>query len=435
MSAAGPARPMPAPTVRTLLLLSIPALLIGVLSALSLWLLDSIAGLLEDAVWTALPSAIGVDGASGWWIFLVLTVTGAAVGLTVWLLPGHGGPDSATTELVTAPLPPAVVPSLALTAVLGLAGGVSLGPENPIIAINASVLVALVARVWKKVPTELVLLMAASATIGAMFGTPVAAALVFTGIVAAAPGGGALWDRLFLPLVAAAAGSETMTLLAHPQFGVPMPAYTDVHWPDVIAAFVIATAAALLGVAGATVFPTVHRAFHSLRNPLLVSLAGGAVLGLLGVIGGPITLFKGLEQMGQLIHDRAEYTTLQLVVIVLVKVGALLVAASAGFRGGRVFPAVFIGAAIGLIATSLVPGIPLPVAIASGVLGMTVAVARDGWIAIFVALAVTQSVAVLPIMCLAVLPAWLVVTRSPQWLIRSRADADGLATPALKPTA
>jgi H+/Cl- antiporter ClcA len=278
-----------------------------------------------------------------------------------------------------------------------------------------------------------VLLMAASATIGAMFGTPVAAALVFTGIVAAAPGGGALWDRLFLPLVAAAAGSETMTLLAHPQFGVPMPAYTDVHWQDVVAAFVIATAAAALGVVGASVFPRVHRAFHSLRNPLLISLAGGVVLGALGAIGGPITLFKGLEEMGELIQHRSDYTTVQLVVIVLVKLAALLIAASAGFRGGRVFPSVFIGAAIGLLAVSVVPGVPLAVAVAAGVLGMTVAVARDGWIAIFVALAVTQSVAVLPIMCLAILPAWLVVTRAPEWLIRPSATHGGLQTPAPLP--
>jgi hypothetical protein len=66
---------------------------------------------------------------------------------------------------------------------------------------------------------------------------------------------------------------------------------------------------------------------------------------------------------------------------------------------------------------------------------MTVAVARDGWIAIFVALAVTQSVAVLPILCLAILPAWLVVTRSPQWLIRPRVSADGLSAPTLRPEA
>lgn len=64
----------------------------------------------------------------------------------------------------------------------------SLGPENPIIAINTALLVALVARLWPRVPTDLVVMLAAAATIGALFGTPVAAALVFTGVVAGFPG-------------------------------------------------------------------------------------------------------------------------------------------------------------------------------------------------------------------------------------------------------
>ena len=69
--------------------------------------------------------------------------------------PGHGGPDSATTELIAPPLRLAVLPSLILVTVLALAGGVSLGPENPIIAINTGLLVALVARLWPAVPPEL----------------------------------------------------------------------------------------------------------------------------------------------------------------------------------------------------------------------------------------------------------------------------------------
>jgi H+/Cl- antiporter ClcA len=407
-----------APSVRQLLQLAIPAVLIGVVSALTLWLVDELAGLIDDGVWTTLPKALGVDPSSGWWIFLVLTVTGFAVGLTVWLVPGHAGPDSATTDLVAAPLKIGVVPSLALAAVLGLAGGVSLGPENPIIAINISILVTLVGRLWKAVPARLVMLMAASGTIGALFGTPVAAALVFTGIVAAVKGGGALWDKLFLPLVAAAAGSLTMTLLAHPHFGIPMPAYTQVTGWDVLAALIIGVVSTALGLLGAVLFPFVHRAFHALRHPLLITLAGGVVLGLVGAIGGPITLFKGLEQMGTLVVNRADYSAAQLTLIIVVKLVALLVAASAGFRGGRVFPAVFIGAAIGTLANALVPAVPLPVAVAAGVLGITLAVTRDGWIAIFVGVAVTQNLLVLPILSLAVLPAWLMVTTAPEFLIK-----------------
>lgn len=102
----------------------------------------------------------------------------------MWKLPGHGGRDSATTELVADPLPLSALPSLALAVILTLAGGVSLGPENPIIAINAALSIALVVRLAPRVPPALVMAMATAATIGALFGTPVAAALIFTGVVA-----------------------------------------------------------------------------------------------------------------------------------------------------------------------------------------------------------------------------------------------------------
>jgi H+/Cl- antiporter ClcA len=85
-----------------------------------------------------------------------------------------------------------VLPSLTLAVLLSLSGGVSLGPEYPIIAINAALAVALVTRLWPKVGAELITAIAAAATVGALFGTPVAAALIFTGVVAATPGG---WSR------------------------------------------------------------------------------------------------------------------------------------------------------------------------------------------------------------------------------------------------
>ncbi len=405
------------PSIRTLVRLAVPAVIIGVVSALILWGLDAVADVINKGIWSDLPKAIGVDPSSGWWIFAILSLTGLAVGLSVWLVPGHAGPDSATTELIEPPLKLKVLPSLILVTVLALAGGVSLGPENPIIAINIAVLVALIARLWPQIPSQLIILITAAGTIGALFGTPVAAALVFTGIVAALKSGGALWDRLFLPLVAAAAGSLTMTLLAHPSFTVPMPAYTTVHAIDLVSGLVIGVVATLLGLVAVYVFPLVHRTFHAIGNPVIYITLGGMVLGVLGAIGGPITLFKGLSQMSELIQSRSNYSTGQLAIILVVKLVALVIAASAGFRGGRIFPAVFIGAAVGVFANALVPSVPLAVAVGCGILGMTIAIARDGWIAIFVGAAVTGSAALLPLLCLVVLPTWLMVSRAPEMRI------------------
>ena len=404
--------------IRRLLALSIPALIIGVVSALVLWAMDEVSALLEHGIWEALPAAVGVDPNSGWWIFGVLTLTGLAVGLSVWLLPGHGGRDSATTELVAPPLPLGSLPVLALVTILALAGGVSLGPENPIIAINVGLLVASLGRIWPAIPASLILSITAAGTIGALFGTPVAAALVFTGMVGAMRTGGALWDRLFLPLVAAAAGSITMTLLAHPTLAIPLPAYTSIAPIDLLSCVVIAAIAAGIGIGMAAVLPLVHRTFRLLRNPVFYITLGGVVLGILGAIGGPITLFKGLSQMGELVVNRADYTVGTLVLIIAVKVVALVIAAASGFRGGRIFPAVFIGAAIGVLANALIPAIPIPVSVAAGVLGMTLAIARDGWMALFIAVAVTSDYVILPVLCIAILPVWLLVSRAPEMIVR-----------------
>jgi H+/Cl- antiporter ClcA len=403
-------------SVRRLLVLSVPAVLIGIVSALVLWVLDRLAEALEGVLWDTVPDALGVDP-SGWWIVLVLTATGLAVGVALTFLPGHGGPDSATTELVGEPLPIRALPGLALVTILGLAGGVSLGPENPIIAINAAMVVAILARLLPQVPAQLSMLLAASATIGALFGTPVAAALVFTGIVAAVKAGGSLWDRLFLPVAAAGAGAITMHLLGAPPLAFEVPAYGAPQAIDLLTGSLVACGAAIAGLAALAAFPVIHRALHALRHPIIITTVGGLALGVLGLIGGPITMFKGLSQTGELLENADDYDGVQLAAIAGIKIVALLVSASALFRGGRVFPATFIGVALGLLGHALIPELALGLAVACGVVGMLLVVTRDGWIALFVGVAIVGDITILPMLCIIVLPAWLLVSGAPEFRI------------------
>ena len=102
----------------------------------------------------------------------------------------------------------------------------------------------------------------------------------------------------------------------------------------------------------------------------------------------------------------------------LVKLAALLVAASCGFRGGRIFPAVFVGAALGLCAHALVSGVHPAVGVATGVLGMLLAITRQGWVSLFTAAALVASPTILALLCIASLPAWLLVTGRPQMQLR-----------------
>ncbi|WP_214467045.1 ion channel protein [Microbacterium flavescens] len=403
---------------RQMLVLAIPALLLGALAAVLLWALEQLSDLLSGVLWTSLPGALGVDP-SGWWIILVLTMTGLAVGIGLRFLPGHGGPDSATTELISPPLRLRALPGLAAVTVLGLAGGVSLGPENPIIAINVAIVVTLFARFLPKVPTQIPVLIASAATVGALFGTPVAAALLFTGIVAAAKGG-SLWDKLFLPVAAAGAGAVTMHLLGSPPLSFGLPEYGSPQAIDLLTGAVVACASVGIALIALFLFPMVWRALHGLRHPILIPLVGGFLLGILGFIGGPITMFKGLEQIGELLQDPDAYDAGQLAVIAGIKILALLVAAGALFRGGRIFPATFIGVALGLLGHTLIPGIPLGLAVACAVVGVILVFARDGWLAIFLGVAIPDDITLLPMLCVIILPAWLLVSRMPAFQIVPR---------------
>jgi len=410
------------PTHRLLMAITLPALLIGVMTGVLLWGIDEVALLLEHLWWDRLPEWLGFAPDAAWWIIGVLTITGTAVGLVLRYAPGRGGHDPAKVELVAPPLPLSALPGVALALILGLAGGISLGPESPIIAIAIALSVWFTRRFARFIPVEMALMLAASGMLGAMFGSPVAAALLLTEMVAAAKRGGLLWDRLFGPVAAAAAAALTAEVLG---VALEMPdgvGYDGATVMQVVWGIVAALVAALVSIAGAWAMPRVWRLLRRLSSPVLYATLGGLALGVLGVIGGPITLFKGAEQTGDLISRAPDMSTWELILVTLVKVAALTIAAAAGFRGGRIFPAVFIGAAAGLAVQSMVPDLPILMAVACGVLGAVLAVGRDGWLALFIAVAVSGEIDMLAVLCIVVLPTWLLVTSSPEMLVHDEDD-------------
>lgn len=413
----------PAPSGRTLLPLILPSLLVGVVASLVLLGISELADLLKDVLWQTLPDALGIGRESSLWMIVMLTATGLAVGLVVRQLYGHAGPDPATTGLVDPPLPPGVVPGLLLATGLALAGGVSLGPENPITAANIALAYWLGRKAAPTAPAMLWVSLAAAGTIGALFGTPVAAALILTETFATRPGPGSLWDKLFGPLIAAGAGGLTTVLIDHPTFDLSLPDYPGGRWTDALAALVIAPVAAALGMAVVYAFPYAHAAFRRVGHPVLALTLGGLVLGLLGSLGGYLTLFKGLDEVKTLAADPDGWSAGRFALMAVVKAVALMIASACGFRGGRIFPGVFVGVSLGLCAHALVPAVHPTVAVVCGVLGVLLAITRQGWLSLFTAAVLAADPNLLPLLCVATLPAWLLVTGRPMMQL----DAEGAA--------
>ncbi|MEU2226880.1 ion channel protein [Streptomyces sp. NPDC018347] len=413
--------PPSAPTApaRALLPFILPAVVVGVAASLVFVGTSAAAERLRRVLWGPLPDALGVGRHSVLWMSAVLVATGIAVGLVVWKVPGHAGPDPATVGLSAPVMAPVVLPGLLPATGLMPAGGPSLGPENPVIAVNVGLAARLGVRLAPRRPDTLWPAPAESATIGALFGTPVAAALVVSEALAGQPMRGRLWDNVFAPLTAGTCGAVTTALVAHPSFDLGLPPMGRPRGADVLAALVVAPAAALLGMCAVHAFPYVHAAFARLRHPMLMLPAGGAVLGAPAALGGPLTLFKGLSEVGVPARDPEGWSAGRFAAMAVVKPAALLVAAACGFRGGRIFPAVFAGTALGLAAHALVPAVHPSLGVATGVLGMLPAITRQAWVSLFTAAVLVASPAVVALLCVASLPAWLLVTGRPQMQLRA----------------
>lgn len=409
------------PRARTMLLLAIPAMVIGVAASLSLIVVMKIATLLQHLLWSSLPGALGVAWDSPWWIVLILTLTGLAVGLVIRFSPGHAGPDPATEPLIGVPVQSYCLPGLVLALILGLAGGVSLGPEHPIMSVNIALAVTLGARFFPRVSALEWTILAAAGTIGALFGTPVAAALILSQTLSGnndAP----LWDRLFAPLLAAAAGALTTSLFFHPHFSLPIPHYQQMRITDIFSGAVVAAIAIALGMVAVWCLPRLHALMHRLKHPVLILGAGGFLLGLLGVLGGPITLFKGLDEMQQLAFSQT-LTSGDFMLIAAVKLAALVIATASGFRGGRIFPAVFVAVALGLMLHAHVDAVPAAITVSCAILGLVLVVTRDGWLSLFMAAVVVPDTTLLPLLCIVMLPAWLLLAGKPMMIVQRKSKS------------
>ena len=136
-----------------------------------------------------------------------------------------------------------------------------------------------------------------------------------------------------------------------------------------------------IGLAAAVVGTAIRRSALFLqsiveRRMLLLLPVAGFVIGLMAVIFGAFTdhpssevLFSGQDALPGLIDGAAAWSVGALILLVICK-GTAYSFALSGFRGGPVFPGMFIGAAGG-IALSHLPGLPMIAGAAMGIGAMT----------------------------------------------------------------
>jgi H+/Cl- antiporter ClcA len=378
------AQPDPAALLRSrsyVGLLVIAALLGVPISAAAYGFL-ALVSYLQSELFTHLPHGLGYASAPAWWPVPLLLVGATLVAVAIKTLPGDGGPSPAAGFKLHKPPTAAQLPGVVAAALATLCFGMVLGPEMPLILLGGGLAGAAIRLVKKDAPEQATTLVASAgsfAAISTLLGSPIVGAFL---LMEASGLGGAMLGVVLVPgLLAAGIGSlifvglDSLTGLGTFSLAIPgLPAFGRPNIGEFGWAIVIGLAATLIGAGLHWLAPRIHR--QADKRAMLVLPAAGLVVAALAILfheatGKPTSqvLFSGQSALPQLVHQAASYSAGALVLLVACK--ALAYGASLGsFRGGPIFPSMFIGAAGG-IALSHLPGLPLVAGVAMGIGAMS----------------------------------------------------------------
>ena len=444
-----PADPQALLRSRAYVTLLVLAAVIGAPISAVAWGFLALVSKLQGWLFTSLPKALGFHGEPLWWPVPLLMLAGLLVGLTIRYLPGKGGHSPADGfKAGGRPATPIELPGIILAALATLSLGAVLGPEAPLIAIGGGLGVLAVRLARRDAPERTTAVVAAAgsfASISTLLGSPLLGAFL---LMEASGLGGPTMELVLLPgLVAAGVGSLIFIGLGSwsglGTFSLTIPDLPTVGLPNLAEfcwALVIGVLAAFLalGIRRLALFlrPQVER-----RLVLATPVAGLAVAGLAIAFAAGTgkssseVLFSGQDALGPLITSSASYTVSALLLLIACKGLAYGVSLS-GFRGGPVFPAMFLGAAGGM-ALSHLPGLPLIPGVAMGIGAMSVAMLNLPLTSVLLAtlLLGSDGVTDMPLAIIAVAVSYVVSARIAVPAPSEAAPAGGGTQPSVSPPA
>ena len=222
------------------------------------------------------------------------------------------------------------------------------------------------------------------AAVSTLLGSPLLGAFL---LMEASGLGGAMMELVLVPgLLAAGVGSLIFIGLDHltglGTFSLAIPGLPHVGSPTVaefLWALAIGVMAAPVGSGirwlGLFLRPHVERRMLLATPVVGLAVAGLAIAFAAGTgKGSSEVLFSGQSALGPFITHSASYTVGALLLLLVCK-GLAYGASLSGFRGGPTCPAMFLGA-VGGVALSHLPGLPLVYGVAMGIGAMTVVMLR-----------------------------------------------------------
>jgi H+/Cl- antiporter ClcA len=399
------------------------AAFLGVFVSAAAWAFLVVVSKLQHWLYRSLPSDLGFSKTPIWWPFPMLAIGGILVALTIRYLPGTGGHEPADGFKAGGVIASSEIPGVALAALATLCFGAVLGPESPLIALGGGLAAWAVSRAKAASAPQVKIVIAAAgsfAAISTLLGSPIVGAFL---LMEAAGLGGATLELVLLPgLLAAGVGALIFTGLGEwsglGTFSLAIPGLPHFARPDIADvgwALVIGLAAAALSV-------LIRRSARRLRDvtqrqrliwtPVAGLIVAAAAVTYVEVTGKGVddVLTSGQAAAGPFITHAASYSVGALVLLIAMKGIGYSVSLSS-FRGGPVFPGIFIGAVIGVLMSPL-PGLALVPAVGMGMGAMTAGMLRLPMTSVLLAclLLFSDGIAIMPVVIVAVVTAYVAVT-------------------------
>jgi H+/Cl- antiporter ClcA len=398
--------------------------LVGVIVAFVAYFILKFVSVSQEFIFVTLPKDCGFHSAPAWWPVLPLALSGLLVGLSLQYLPGTGGHKPAEGFKTGGPVAPIDLPGIVVASLATLCLGAVLGPEAPLIAIGSGLGVLAVHLVKKDAPPMAAAVIGAAgsfAAISTLLGSPIVGAFL---LMEASGLGGQLLGVVLVPgLLAAGIGSLifigldqwtgygtfSLNIGSIPHFGSPTVA--EFFW-----AVGIGVLAAVVGAGikwgGLRLQPFVERRKIALTPVMGLVVAALAII-FTEATGKPssFVLFSGQSALPDLVQHAATWTVGALVVLLICK-SAAYSASLSGFRGGPVFPGMFIGAALG-IALSHLPGLPMIAGVGMGIGATSVAMLGLPLVSVLLPslLLSSDSLSLMPLIIAAVVVSYVVSAR------------------------
>jgi H+/Cl- antiporter ClcA len=381
--AAAPPSPLELLRSRSYTALLILAAIIGAPVAVLAYFFLKLIAELQEYLYQTLPGELGFGHEPLWWPLPLLILAGLIVALTIRYLPGTGGHKPAEGFKAAGRPRPIELPGVAIAALATLSFGAVLGPEAPLLVLGGGLGVLAMQLLKRDAPEQALAVTGVAgsfAAVSTLVGNPLVAAFLMLEV--AGGGMGALLGPLLMPgLLAAGIGTlifvglDSWTGFGTFSLAIPhIPAFTSPTAAEFAWAIGIGIAAAAVG---AVIKPAARRLQDVVeRRATLLTMVMGIVVALaamlfaaLTVHGSSLVLFSGQDQLPSLVENAGAFSVGALVLLLVCK-GIAYTASLSSFRGGPIFPSMFIGAAGG-IALSHAPGLPMVAGVAMGIGAMT----------------------------------------------------------------